>query len=783
MNTSTKWQRFKYLPLLPLGEDGRIVTGSREHIALSRMAAAEGMVLLKNEEGLLPLAPGSRVALFGRASVDYVKGGGGSGDTCAAYVRNLCQAMQEKEREGKVEVFAPLCEFYRVEVEEQYGKGRKAGQTEEPAVPASLLEQAARECDTAIISICRYSSEASDRKGEADEGDFYLSVQERRLVEQVTDRFRRVAAVLNVGSMVDSSWFHAKSGIRSVLLAWQGGMEGACAEADILCGDVNPSGKLTDTFAGSLEDYPSSRTFNESDDFVCYTDDIFVGYRYFETIPGAGEQVNYPFGFGLSYTTFEIRCLEVSEAEEKIQIRVKVTNTGERAGKEVVQVYTSPRGCRLDMPRLELRAFSKTGLIAGGESEILELSFRREDLRAYDEKMAAYVLQEGEYSVLLGNSIRSTEQICRITIEKERIVQQVQNRCVPDKLPCRLKADGSYEQLPVSEGDAVGVSDPFEGSDWPPGMQWYAEHILPDTSDIAPDESRITMKEVLSGEASLEDFLAGMTDEEVITLTGGAPNRGVTDTRGFGGLPHLGIPAVMTTDGPAGVRIKEDRGVKTTAFPVAGLLACTWDTELLYRLGAAGAREVRENNMGVWLTPAVNIHRTPLCGRNFEYYSEDPLVAGKMAAAMVRGIQSEHISACVKHFCCNNKETNRKFSDSRVSERALREIYLRAFEIVVKESDVWCVMTAYNRLNGTYTSERADLLGGILRQEWGYGGLVISDWRNEAEPCREYLAGNDVKMPYGSPKRIKRAMEKGLIRREDLLVSVRRMLELLLKLE
>lgn len=777
MNTSNKWQRFKYLPLIPLGEDGRIVTGSREHIALSRMAAAEGMVLLKNEDKLLPLKKGSKVALFGKASADYVKGGGGSGNTNVAYVRNLCQAMHEKEQEGKVKLFAPLCEFYRENVEAQYAQGIWAGKTEEPDVPEYLLEQAQEECDTAVISICRFSTEASDRKGEANDGDFYLSLQEQKLVKAVTDRFQQVVVVLNVGGMVDSSWFHHNAKISSVLLAWQGGMEGASAEADILCGDVTPSGKLTDTFAGCFDDYPSSYNFNESDDFVCYTDDIFVGYRYFETIPGARERVNYPFGFGLSYTTFDIRCTEAFEKDGQVHIQVCVTNTGEGSGKEVVQIYTSPRGCRLDMPKMELRAFAKTKLLAAGESHVLELDFAVDDMTAYDEKQAAYILQKGTYTVFLGNSVWDTEEVYRIAVAEEKIVRQVQNRCVPKKLPCRLRADGSYEQLVTGEYEAV-----HDTSDWPQKMHLNAEHILPNTNDIPTDESRITMNRVLDGEVSLDAFIAGLTDDEIVTLVGGTPSRGAASTRGFGGLDYLGIPAIMTSDGPAGLRLRFDRGVKTTAWPVAICLASSWDTELLHTIGVAGAREVKENNIGIWLTPAINIHRTPLCGRNFEYYSEDPLVSGKLAAAMVRGIQSQNISACVKHFSVNNKETNRKYSDSRVSERALREIYLKAFETVVKEGQVWCVMTAYNLLNGTYTSENKEMIDGILREEWGYDGLVISDWDNMAEQYREHLAGNDVRMPYGSPRRLKRAMEEDLIHRDDLIVNVRRMLEFLLKL-
>ena len=774
----SKWQRYQYLPVLPLGEDGKIVTGSKAHIALSRKAAAEGMVLLKNENHLLPLKSGSRVALFGKASVDYVKGGGGSGDVTVAYVKNLCDGMEEKAAQGKVEIFAPLHAFYRENVAGQRAAGKEPGYTVEPEIPQPLLEQAAEECDTAIISICRFSGEDWDRKGEPGDGDFYLSAEEERMVSQVSARFHKIVVVLNVGGMVDTSWFIHNPKIGAVLLAWQGGMEGAMAEADILCGDVNPSGKLTDTFAASFDDYPSSANFNESKDYVCYTDDIFVGYRYFETIPGAAEKVNYPFGFGLSYTTFRMNPLISEGDDERILVTVRVTNTGSVPGREVVQIYSAAPECRLEMPRLELRAFQKTKLLAPGEVQELILTFPTGDLASYDEKQAAYVLPAGAYSILAGNSVRSAEIVGHFHNEEDRVIRQLQNRCVPKKLPRRLKADGSFEELETGE-----YAPKHDTTGWPKNAHWEPEHILPNMHGVNTPEGRLRFEKVVSGEETADAFLDSMTDDELITLLGGTANRGVADTRGIGGLDYLGIPAVMTADGPAGLRIIRDRGVNTTAWPVATLLACTWDPELLYQVGETAAKEVKENNIGMWLTPAINIHRSPLCGRNFEYYSEDPLVAGKLAAAMVQGIQSQHVSACVKHFCCNNKETNRYGSDSRVSERALREIYLRAFEIVVKEGGVWSVMTAYNLLNGTYTSENRELISGILREEWGYDGLVITDWYNWAEHYREALAGNNIRMPNGSLKRLQKALELDLISRNTLKENGLRVLQWLLRLE
>jgi beta-glucosidase len=282
---------------------------------------------------------------------------------------------------------------------------------------------------------------------------------------------------------------------------------------------------------------------------------------------------------------------------------------------------------------------------------------------------------------------------------------------------------------------------------------------------------------------TLEEFMAQLSDGDLLHLLGGQPNVGVSNTFGLGNLPEYGVPNLTTADGPAGLRLQAEAGVCTTAWPCATLLAATWDPELVEQVGAAGAAEVKENNISAWLTPAVNLHRSPLCGRNFEYYSEDPLLTGKLAGAMVRGIQSQNVAATVKHFACNNKETNRKHSDSRLSQRALRELYLKAFELVVREADPWTIMSSYNVINGRRASESRELLTNILRDEWGYRGLVMTDWWTRGEQYKEILAGNDLKMANGYPERVREAMERGLLNRADLEVCARRVLELILKIK
>ena len=383
-----KWQRSLYQPNLPLGADGTKVTASKAHITLSKEAAKEGMVLLKNNESLLPFQAGTRLALFGKGSFDYVKGGGGSGDVTVAYTTNLYEGF--KKLPEKVEVYEALSDYYRKEVEKQYEAGAEPGMTVEPAFPEETAKKARAYTDTAVICISRFSGEGWDRKSSYDkemdesvqtdpllekaerifpDGDFYLTKEERTMVEQVQQLFPKVAVVMNAGGMVDTDWFAENEKIQAVLMAWQGGMEGGLAAADVVTGDVNPSGKLVDTYAATLEDYPSTENFHKSVYYVDYNEDIYVGYRYFETIPGAAEKVNYPFGFGLSYTSFETEVLGAEEKDGKIVVKASVTNTGKRAGKEVVQLYYGAPQGKLGKPAKELGAYRKTRLLQPGETQ------------------------------------------------------------------------------------------------------------------------------------------------------------------------------------------------------------------------------------------------------------------------------------------------------------------------------------------------------------------------------------------------------------------------------
>ena len=393
------------------------------------------------------------------------------------------------------------------------------------------------------------------------------------------------------------------------------------------------------------------------------------------------------------------------------------------------------------------------------------------------------MLEAGVYKFHLGGGLHDVkEMVFAWELDADEVICQLSDKLVPTSLPKRLLPDGTYEVLPTAP-----ARDP--NACIFPKMKPGSEEGLNPASRGYPRLFRYAPKthqdliDVYSGKVTLDEFMAQLSDEDLIHLLGGQPNTGVANTFGFGNLPEYGVPNIMTADGPAGLRIDPHCGVATTAFPCGTLLASTWNPEIVEAVGAAGGAEVKENNIAVWLTPAINIHRNPYCGRNFEYYSEDPLLAGFTASAMVRGIQSNHVAASVKHFAVNNKEINRKNSDSRVSQRAVREIYLKAFEITVKTADPWTIMSSYNVINGVRASENKELLEDILRGEWGFKGAVTSDWWTRGEHYKELLAGNDIKMGCGFPERVKQAMELGAVTREDLLRNAKRVLELILKID
>jgi len=765
-NPTEKWMRARFLPVVPLGDNRSSVTACDRHITLSRRAACEGAVLLKNENSFLPLKKGQKIAVFGNAQIDYVKGGSGSGGVHTVYVRNIYDGLKMKG--NKVDVFDSLSLFYIDYVVNAYKNGGENGRLTEPEVPKELLYAAARFTDTAVITICRFSGEGFDKYNDDTHKYFDLEDGERQMIADVLENFDNVVVLLNVGAAIDTSWIKANDKIKSAIVLWQGGMEGGLAAADMLVGDDAPSGKLVDTFAESFDDYPTSAGFHESKDYVKYTEDIFVGYRYFETIPGKKERVIYPFGFGLTYTTFEFTDITFARGKNKIFISVDVKNTGNRAGKEIVQVYYSAPKGRISKESIALACFKKTPLIEPEKTFTVNMTFDIRDMASYDDmgdiEKSAYILEKGEYRFFVGTSVRDNSCVdFKYTLDDDVIVEKLNSYCAPKKLEKRLLADGTYRDVLPRTDEQKSFSPDYH-------------------NEYKPRDKVIELYDVDEGRATLDEFISQMSDEDLTVVLAGKPETGVS-AGCIGGFYKYRIMPIASADGPSGLRLHWQRGVRPTAFPVPTAIASSWNTELSEKIGEAIALECKENNIQVWLGPALNIHRSPLCGRNFEYYSEDPLISGKMAAAAVRGAQSQKVAATPKHFAANNKETNRLESDSIVSERALREIYLRGFEICVKEGLPKTIMSSYNRINGVHSSENAELLTGILRGEWGFDGMVSSDWENTAEHYKEVKAGNDVRMPGNQDGRLIEPYKAGLISRDEMAACVRRTLEMILWVE
>ena len=678
---------------------------------LIRQSGAEGCVLLKND-AILPLAPNTAAAVFGVGQIFWFDMGYGSGgDVVRPYSVNLLDAL---EAGGKIAIDRALSKQYRdwcyAHPVAPYEWGTWPRRHQELPLDRDTAEKAAGRCQTAIIVIGRNEGESFDLTLE--KGSYFLADDETALLEQVTAAFQKVIVILNIGNVIDLSWVE-RYPISVLLLAWQSGMESGNAVADILCGDRNPCGKLSDTIAKSYADYPSSLNFGDRD-VTKYEEDIFVGYRYFLSFKP--DRVLYPFGFGLSYTDFEIKSLSF----ERLTATVKVTNTGNRPGKEVVQLYCSQPQGKLGKPAVTLCAFAKTDMLNPGQSQTLTLKTDEYLLSSYDDcgktgHRFAYVLEEGEYRFLIGNSSQNLNPAGVMTLEETKVIARLAEACAPAE-PMERMTPWGKEAVPTR---TVDLKRRILGN-------------LPPEIPYAGDKG-YKLSDVKSGKITLDAFVAQLSDTELEALTRGEgamdSSLGAEGNAGaFGGvidsLREKGVPVAITTDGPSGLRLK----AASSLTPCATALACTWNPGLVEELMLKISEEMTDKGSSVLLGPGINIHRNPLCGRNFEYYSEDPYLTGKMGAATVRGIQSKGVSACPKHFCCNNQERNRNMNDSRVSERALREIYLKGFEICIKESDPKNIMTSYNLLNGVWNHYNYELVTVILRGEWGYNNNVMTDW-------------------------------------------------------
>ncbi len=716
----------------------------KEYAAVARQMAAEGCVLLRNEEKVLPMPEGARVSVFGRIQTHYYKSGTGSGGMVnTPYVVSIPDGLRNS---GLVQVNEDLAALY-TEWEKSHPFDQGVGWASEPwsqeemELEPSVVKEAAEKSDMALVIIGRSAGE--DRDAVAAEGSYYLTPGERQMLQAVTGAFAKVAVVLNVGSVMDMQWveeYHPQA----VLYVWQGGMEGGNAVADVLTGRVNPSGKLADTIAWHIEDYPSAKDFgDEVRNF--YTEDIYVGYRYFET--AAKEAVQYPFGFGLSYTDFDMEAVDLVKEGQWMSVRVRVTNVGDAAGKEVVQVYFAPPQGALAKPVRNLIRYEKTHTLAPGESQTVTLTFPVKEMASYDDSgvtghRSCWVLEKGNYRIYVGNCVRGqagtaadakTERKAASGIsllagtyvqEETRAVLQLEEACAPVLPYQRMRIALENEQAVIGWEDT-----PLRTIDL---TERIAANRPADTA--CTGDQGIRLQDVDTGKNTMEQFLAQLSDEDLIHMSRGEGMCSPKVTPGiasaFGGvtdrLQAFGIPAAGCSDGPSGIRM--DCGTKAFSCPNGTLMACAFNLALTEKLYDMVGRELRKNQIDSLLGPGVNIHRNPLNGRNFEYFSEDPYVTGSQAAAQLKAMRPYKVTGTIKHFACNNQETKRRSADAVVSERALREIYLKAFEICVREGGAYSIMSTYGPLNGIWTAGNYDLLTTILRKEWGFRGIVMTDW-------------------------------------------------------
>ncbi len=751
----------------------------RDHRALARRAAAEGIVLLKND-GVVPIHPG-KVALYGPGSRMTVKGGSGSGDVQERHSVTIEEGLKNAgfvfpttlwmdRFQGKYEADVAC---WRAGVEEKI-KGFTPIQTMRmfdvihenpmpyPACTPILADELTSETDTAIYVLSRQAGEGKDRRVE--KGDYLLSDIEVDSLKLLSSHYAKLILVLNCGSVMDLSILEDVR-IDAVLFYGQGGMEGGNALADILTGTVCPSGRLTDTWAMRYDDYPCADTFGHRNGDLEneeYTEGIYVGYRWFDK---RKITPRYPFGYGLSYTTFR---RDVTEAAQD-HVTVTVTNTGGSPGKETLLLFIRKPAGPLDHEDKALAAFAKTKTLAPGEIQGITIPFDLKNVASFDEKRSAFVLEAGEYGIVLNDAPCGS-----FALEAERILETV--------LPI-----GSDERRPIQQTFTPKVQALLNKlTDWDKIRLvtggGYSIRCYNNVMGAAGRTCTTLLKKGISN-IVLSDGPAGLNVTPSTTvMPDGTPRYpdGLPADWQWGWLKKVG-PLLKGRPGKGKTVYRY-----MTAWPSETVQAQTWNTELAEEIGRAVGTEMLEIGVSVWLAPGLNIHRNPLCGRNFEYYSEDPLVSGKMAAAITRGVQSMGgVGVAQKHYCCNNQEDNRTGVSANVSQRALREIYLRAFQIAVTEGKPWTVMSSYNRVNGKYVCNSFDLCTRVLRQEWGFVGLVMSDW-NATEQCsyaEAVNAGNDLIMPGTAAvsKKLRQELKDGRLSRDALNLSAGRVLELVLK--
>lgn len=696
-----------------------------KYIEKSAETVSEGIVMLKNDNNALPLPANEEIAVFGRIQLHYYKSGTGSGGLVnVSRVIGVTDGLIERG----VNVCSELLDVYKKWDEENpfdigAGWGQEPWSQVEMPVEDSLAENISEKCSTAIAVIGRTAGEEQDSSNV--KGAYLLSDGEEQMLETVRKHFKKLIVLLNVGSIIDMS-FVTKYSPDAVLYIWQGGMVGGLGTADVLTGKVNPSGKMPDTIAYSVSDYPSDKYFGDTVRNF-YAEDIYVGYRYFETF--APEKVMYPFGFGLSYTIFETKLVSSEISSDSARITVSVKNTGKTAGKEVVQVYASAPQGKLGKPAKVLCGYEKTRFLAPSEEQEVTINVNFYDISSYDDSGASghrfcYVLENGEYKLYIGTDVRSCTEYVSFDIPETRVLAQHSQAMAPVMPFKRMKPvyengklRAELEDTPLSEIDEAA----------------RRLNKIPEEIPFTGDKG-IKLADVRNGKNTLTEFIAQMTDYDLSCIIRGegmgSPRVTAGTASAFGGvsdsLEKLGIPCGCCSDGPSGMRL--DCGTKAFSLPNGTLIASTFNKPLITELFAFMGREMSANKVDCLLGPGMNIHRHPLNGRNFEYFSEDPFLSGTSAAAELIGLHSEGVTGTIKHFCGNNQETNRHNIDSVVSERALREIYLKGFELAVRDGNADSIMTSYNAVNGIWSAGNFDLNTTVLRDEWNFKGFVMTDW-------------------------------------------------------
>lgn len=717
-----------------------------KYLETSARAVSGGIVMLKND-GALPLKQGGTAAVFGRIQLHYYKSGTGSGGMVnVSKVIGITDGLLD----AGYKLDEQLLNAYR-EWDEQnpfdYGEGWGGEPWSQKEMPLTdeLVGGAASRADAAIVIIGRTAGEEMDNKLE--KGAFLLSDLEEDMLRRVTSAFDKTVVLLNTGGLIDMS-FMDRYPVSAVMYVWQGGMVGGAGTAAVLTGEVSPSGKLPDTIAYEISDYPSDKFFG-SGDMDCYGEDIYVGYRYFETF--AKDRVRFPFGFGMSYTSFDITASDFKLDGDKVTGSVNVKNTGSTPGREVVQIYCSAPQGKLGKPARVLCGFDKTRALQPGEIQTLSFEIPLESVASYDDSgvtghKSAWILEQGGYVFYAGADVRSASEAYSLTLP-ETVVRQCKSALGPltaFKRMVNSSGKPEFEDVPLT-----GEAFPHDHAKLPAG--------IPQTGDRG-----IRLADVVNGKNTLEEFTAQLTDYDLSCIIRGegmgSPKVTAGTAAAFGGvsdtLTALGIPCACCDDGPSGMRL--DCGTKAFSLPNGTLLASTFDRQLMTELFTFMGLEMHTNQVDCLLGPGMNIHRHPLNGRNFEYFSEDPYLTGKMASAELAGLHSTGAEGTIKHFCGNNRETRRHFLDSVISERALREIYLRGFENAVKKGGAKSVMTTYGQVNGVWTAGNYDLVTGILRDDWGFDGFTMTDWwaninrRGKAPDKSDFaamaMAQNDVYM-------------------------------------